>query len=177
MTSHAPLDRASRITELQASRDAFRNAVSGLTDDQARFKTAPERWSIEEIVEHVAVSEHGMYTLITKLHEVSIDPHAAESAASLAGASDRKAMPRTAPERVHPKGRFGGLAGALAKFIENRERTIEFIKNCQDDLHTRIIQHPLGLMNGQDCLVVLTRHPVRHVEQINEIKAEPGYPR
>ena len=178
MTSPAPLDRrAISVEKLNATREAFRNAVDGLSEAQARFKPSPDRWNVEEIVEHVAVAEHGMYVFITRLHEVSIDPHAAESAASLAGALDRKTTPLSAPERVHPKGRFGDLNGALDKFLENRERTIEFVKSCQDDLCTRIIRHPLGLMNGQDCLTVLTYHPARHIEQINELKAEPDFPR
>jgi hypothetical protein len=131
---------------------------------------------VEEIVEHLAIAEHGLYRFISELHEVSIDPHTAESAASLARTADRKTTPLTAPERSLPKGKFGNLKGALAKFLENRQRTIEFVRDCQADLRTRLIRHPAGLMNGQDCLTVLTFHPTRHIEQINELKSDPGYP-
>jgi uncharacterized damage-inducible protein DinB len=177
MTSPAPPDRALLLANLQATRDAFRSAVTGLSDVQARFKPSAECWSIEQIVEHVTVAEHGMYTFITRLHEVSLDPHSAESSATLARASDRKSKPLAAPDRALPKGRFEGLQAALDKFLENRERTIEFVKNCRDDLRLRIIHHPLGLLNGEDCLVVLINHPARHVEQINEIKADRAFPK
>jgi hypothetical protein len=176
MTSPDPLDRSTSIANLQATRDALESAVTGLSEAQARFKPTPDRWSVEEIVEHLAIAEHGLYRFISELHEVSIDPHTAESAASLARTADRKTTPLTAPERSLPKGKFGDLQGALAKFLENRQRTIEFVMNCQDDLRTRLIRHPAGLMNGQDCLTVLTFHPTRHIEQINELKSDPGYP-
>jgi hypothetical protein len=169
--------RALAVANLQSTRDALQVAVAGLSEAQARFKPSPERWCVEEIVEHLAVAEHGMYRFISTLHEVSDDPHTAESAASLLRAGDRQKMPLSAPERVHPKSRFGSLNAALSKFLENRERTIEFVKSCHDDLRLRLIQHPLGLINGHDCLTVLTRHPARHVEQINELKADPSFPR
>ena len=176
MTSPDPRERGLALINLRCTRDAFQAAVSGLSEDQARFKPSPERWSIEEIVEHVTVAEHGMYRFISDLHEVSADPHTAESAASFARTTDRKQMPLPAPERVLPKRRFDSLGAALAKFLENRARTIEFVENCTDDLRLRLIQHPVGLLNGQDCLAVIINHADRHIDQINELKADPRFP-
>jgi len=169
-------ERAAAVEILKATRDALQHAAAGLSDVQTRFKPSPEKWCIEEIVEHLAVAEHGMYRFISELHEVSDDPHEAESAASVARTSDRGRMPLNAPERVHPKARFGSLNGALKQFIENRNRTIEYVGNCQGDLRLRLIEHPLGPMNAKDCLAVLTYHPARHIEQINELKADPAFP-
>jgi hypothetical protein len=168
--------RALALANLHATREALQASVAGLSETQARFKPAPDRWNVEEIVEHVATAEHGMYRFITELHEVSTDPHEAESAASLNLTSDRKNRPLLAPERARPKGRYGSLDAALSQFLANRARTIAFIENCQDDLRFRLIQHPAGLLNAQDCLRVLTYHPARHVEQINELKSHPAFP-
>lgn len=168
--------RATAIAKLQETRDALCAAVTGLSDAQAHFKPTPDRWCVEEIVEHVAVAEHGMYRYITALHEISTDPHADESATTLARTADRKNRPLSAPERVRPKKRFDSLAAALQQFLENRERTIQFLHGCTSDLRLRIIDHPAGLLNAQDCMTVLTFHPARHVEQIDELKAHPAYP-
>ncbi len=170
-------DRASILAELFHSREALRNSVSGLSEAQARFKPSADRWSIEEIVEHVAIAEHGMYRLITAYHQPCDDSQRSISAASLARMSDRKKRPFVAPERVVPKNRFGSLNAALEKFLESRERTIEFVKSCPDDLRLRMVDHPAGRMNGRDCMKVICLHPARHVEQINELKADPAYPR
>jgi hypothetical protein len=170
-------ERAAAVSKLESTRDAFGQAVSGLSEVQARFKPNSARWSVEEIVEHVAVAEHGMYRFIADLHERSTDPHEAESAATLARTSDRKNMPLECPERARPKQRFAGLTQALKQFLDNRARTIEFVKNCDDDLRLRLIHHPAGLLNARDCLTILTYHPARHVEQIAELKADPQFPR
>jgi hypothetical protein len=170
-------DRAAALANLESSRDAFQAGVAGLSEAQARFKPSAERWSVEEIIEHVAIAEHGMYRFISELHETSSDPHTEENAAALARASDRKGMPLVAPERARPKARFGSLQAALKQFLDNRERTIEFVRNCSDDLRLRLVQHPLGLVNGEGCLAILTLHPIRHLEQINELKADPAFPR
>jgi hypothetical protein len=164
------------VKKLQSTRDAFRQAVSGLSGAQAYFKPAPDRWSIGEIVEHVAVTEHGMFRLITHYFEPITEPEDEVSAVSLERASDRMRMPIQAPERTRPRGRFGGLSGALTQFLANRERSIEYVRNCQDDLRMRIVTHPVGRVNGRDCLHILIDHPLRHLEQINEVKAADGYP-
>jgi hypothetical protein len=170
-------ERAAFLQNLSRTRDNFQQAALGLSVAQAQFKPTQDCWSIAEIVEHVAIAEHGMYRFITELHQRSDDPHEAESAASLARAADRKHLPLMAPERAHPKGKFGSLPAAMNQFLENRERTIAFVRNCQDDLRFRLVQHPLGILNGKDCLTVLTYHPARHIEQMDELKASPGFPR
>ena len=104
-----------------------------------------------------------MYRYINDLHKMGSDPHSAESAATIARAASRQHLRLQAPERVHPKNLFGSLQASLSKFLENRDRTIEYIQNCRDDLRLRIIDHPLGLMNAEDCLKVIISHPARHV--------------
>jgi hypothetical protein len=170
-------ERFAFLQHLARTRDDFQQAAAGLSAAQAQFKPTPKCWSVEEIVEHVAIAEHGMYRFITEMHQLSDDPHEAESTANLARASDRKHLPLMAPERAHPKGKLGSLPAAMNQFLENLERTIAFVRNCQDDLRFRLIQHPLGILNGKDCLTVLTYHPARHIQQMDELKASPRFPR
>jgi len=170
-------ERTKAVAKLASTRERFKQAVAGLSEAQGSYKPSPERWSIAEIAEHVAIVEHGLYRLISELHERSDDPHEEQSAATLALAAHRKKMPIAAPERSLPKGRFGGVDDAVAKFVDNRERSIEFVKNCTEDLRFRLIPHPLGKLNGRDGLTVLTYHPIRHIEQIEEVKASVDFPR
>ena len=169
-------ERDSLIKRLQSSREALRHAVAGLSGAQAYFKPSPDRWSIGEIVEHLAVTEHGMFRLITHYFELVTQPEDEVSAVSLERGSNRVRTPLQAPERTRPRGRFGGLSDSLTQFLANRERTIEYVKNCPDDLRLRMINHPVGRLNGLDCLRLLIDHPLRHLEQINEVKAADGYP-
>jgi len=57
-------ERENALKNLQASRDAFLKSIAGLSEKQWRFKPAPDRWSVAEISEHIAVSESTIFGMI-----------------------------------------------------------------------------------------------------------------
>src|SRR2546430_4515720 len=48
-------DRA--VAELEGSKKAFLDATKGLSPAQSNFKAAPDRWSVAECSEHIALAE------------------------------------------------------------------------------------------------------------------------
>jgi len=50
-------ERAALIAQLERTRDLLRAATRGLTPAQATYKTAADRWSVLECVEHLALTE------------------------------------------------------------------------------------------------------------------------
>ena len=50
-------DRTYLVTELTRSRDELIRETKGLSEKQWNFKESPERWSINEIVEHLSIWE------------------------------------------------------------------------------------------------------------------------
>ena len=80
------------------------------------------------------------------------------------------------PGHVIPTGRFGSLAKALEQFSANRDETIAYLSELQGRLHARSIVHPIGPMTCHECFIMIANHPLRHLEQIREIQASPGYP-
>jgi len=169
-------ERAVWLERLKSGRDAFVQAVCGLSESQARFKTCADRWSIEEIVEHVAITERHLLASISQNYELVETAENEVSSAALNKGRDRKASPLAAPERLYPAAEFGGLAGALEHFFASREATIQFVQGCEADLRLRMTNHPLGRMHGRDVLKIVIGHPARHLEQIAEVKAAAGYP-
>src|SRR5580692_12542908 len=59
-------ERQKAVDLLIRSRQALLDAVDGVTEQQARWKPGPERWSILEYVEHLAVSDDGLVELVKK---------------------------------------------------------------------------------------------------------------
>jgi uncharacterized damage-inducible protein DinB len=171
-----PAERCTLVERLRASREIFLQAAGDVSDDQAAFRPAPDRWSIHEIAEHVAIAEYGMYRLITALYEPLDVPANPEHEEILFQRGLERPNKMDAPERVRPKGRYESLAKALQQFNENRERTIQYIGTCDDDLRMRATQHLLGRLSCQECLMVLIAHPIRHADQVREVKQAPGYP-
>jgi hypothetical protein len=50
-------DRDKAVTELEGSRKVFLDATKGLSAAQWNFKPAPDRWSVAECSEHIALAE------------------------------------------------------------------------------------------------------------------------
>src|SRR5437763_5185113 len=57
-------ERQAAIERLESSRDKLRASIAGLSEQQAVFKPSPERWSILQLVEHLATSDPGLMALI-----------------------------------------------------------------------------------------------------------------
>src|SRR5438093_9739294 len=62
LTQH---DRDSLLKHLQQTRQAFLDSISGLSDAQWTFREGPDRWSIAEVAEHIAISETTILRLVT----------------------------------------------------------------------------------------------------------------
>ena len=176
MEAAAPA-RAGLIKDLQESRDTFIAGVTGITDAQGKFKPAPDRWSVEEVAEHLALVELGMMARLTQEATPSEHVERPERQADLRKLGVERINKRNAPERARPTGRFGSLSNALTEFKANREKTLAFIRDCQDDLHARTVVHPIGAMTCHELVVLMASHTLRHLEQVRELQAAPGYPR
>ena len=50
-------DRDRALQYLENTKQAVLNATAGLSDAQWNFKSAPDRWSIAEVMEHIAAAE------------------------------------------------------------------------------------------------------------------------
>src|SRR3989442_4847503 len=50
-------DRERSVKYLQQTRDGVVGATKGLSEAQMKFKPAPDRWSVAETLEHIALAE------------------------------------------------------------------------------------------------------------------------
>src|SRR5215813_12817129 len=59
-------ERAEAVKYFEETRQNFLDAIKGLSEAQWRYKAGPDRWSIAEVAEHIAVSEETLFNLVTK---------------------------------------------------------------------------------------------------------------
>jgi hypothetical protein len=168
--------RAGLIERLHETRETFLAGVAGISDAQGKFKPAPDRWSIEECVEHIALVENGLLVRLTQEATPSEHVERPERQAELHKLGWDRSGKRSAPERARPSGRFGSVSKALAEFVLNRAKTIAYLRDCQHDLHARTVVHPIGAMTCHELVVLMSAHTLRHLDQIREVQATPGYP-
>ena len=176
-------DRDFAIDQLQTSRKDFLDAVTGLTPEQLNFKAAPDRWSIAECAEHITISEDFIGGMIKG--QMLKGPATPEKRAELKvtdemilkGVPDRSQKFK-APEPIVPKKRWPDLETTVAHFKESRDANIAYLGTTQDDLRDHFAPHPaLGLMDAYQWFLLLTGHTERHIAQIQEVKADPKYPK
>ena len=171
-------DRDYVLSQLHASHRVFLDALAGLTEAQWKFKPAPDRWSIAECAEHVALSEDFMFERIQKLLKTPAAPEKKSEVTNdeiMKGWLDR-GQKAQAGAATSPTGRFAAPAKLAAYFNLRRERTLEYVRTTQDALRAHFDSGAAGL-DAYQWLLAIAGHTERHVLQINEVKADPRYPR
>jgi hypothetical protein len=165
---------------LTRSRQVVLDAVAGVTESQATWQPHAERWSVRQYVEHLAISDDGLVAMIRKSLQGPVVEETAEARQQRQAKIRATSMPRgvnKAPEVLKPDGRFASLGDAVNGFLAARERTMEFARSTQDDLHRHFFPHTvLGPMNGYEWLVANARHAELHAGHIRELRAMDGFP-
>jgi uncharacterized damage-inducible protein DinB len=158
---------------LQDGREKWLAAIRDISEHDALFSPGEDQWNILQVAEHVATSERQMLTMWKKLSTPGTAPRE-KDAGIISGQGDRNKK-NPAPERSVPTGRFTALRDAEKAFVENREATMAALAEAED-LRGKVVDHPLaGICDGYQLFLIIALHPVRHVYQVEEIQAAPGY--
>ena len=173
-------ERESAIKRLTRSRQALLEAVEGVSETQARWKPAPDRWSILEYVEHLAVSDDELVAMIRRSLKTPAQPETEEERKGREQKIRETPMPRgvnRAPEALKPGGQFKSLADAMDAFMAARARTLDFALTTQDDLRSHFSPHTvLGPLDGYQWLTGNAHHAETHAAHIREIREMEGFP-
>jgi uncharacterized damage-inducible protein DinB len=176
-------EREFALKDLQRTHDKFLQSIAGLSQKQWTFKLAPDRWSIAEVAEHIAVSESAIFGLVQK--QVMTSPAAPEKREQVKG-KDEIVMQRIpdrshkaqAPEFLRPTGRWATEAALTQAFEASRQATMDYVRTTNDDLRDHFFDHPaLGTMDGYQWLLLISAHSERHTAQIEEVKADTNFPK
>ena len=175
-------ERDQVVKYLTGTRDRVIRESEKLTDAQWNFKPAPGRWSVGEVVEHLALAESFLFDLQQKTiggPEAPADQRAAtrgKDETIMTGVPDRTKKAQ-APEPLQPGARLGSRAEVLAAFKERRAKTIAYASTTKDDLRSRVSDSPLGPVDAYQWLLFAAAHSERHLAQLLEVKADPNFPK
>ena len=176
--TQAERDRA--VAELTASRQQFLDSVAGLSPAQWNFKPDEKTWSVAECAEHIAISEDLIFGSVTKIVQAPAEPDKKSAATDdfiLKAVVDRTHKFQ-APEALRPTHRFATPQETIDHFKQSREHTIAYVRDTQDDLRGHFFDHPvLKTMDAYQWILLLSAHSQRHTAQLNEVKANPNFPK
>lgn len=153
----AGMDTSALLQALALHGEVLASAFDGLSEDEARYRPAPERWSALEILGHLVDEEHGDFRV--RLGLTLEDP--------------RAPWPRIDPqgwvrERKHQQRAPTEL---LAEFCEERRRSLLWLHDLRQPAwhHTHV--HPeLGELRAGDLLAAWAAHDVLHLRQLADTR-------
>src|SRR6266851_6887450 len=176
--TQAEKDKA--LQYLETTKKNVLEATKGLSEAQWNFKSAPDRWSVAQVMEHIAAAEdyiRGMVKekiMMAPAGEPGRDVKKTDESV-LAMVPDRTTKAQ-APEPLVPTNRFGSPEGSIKHFVDSRAATEDFLKTTTG-LRDHVTDSPLGKLDGYEFVLFIAAHSERHTKQINEVKADPNFPK
>jgi hypothetical protein len=176
-------ERTKATDYLKQTQKDFLSSIEGVSEAQWKFKAAPDRWSIAETAEHIAVTEGFIWEMVTG--KIMKSPAAPERRAEVKGKEDmimtkipdrsRKAQ---APEPLKPTGRWTTREALAKEFESIRAKEIAYVTETREDLRSHFEEHPaVKTLDAWQWLLFNGAHCKRHTAQILEVKADPNYPK
>lgn len=156
--------------------EALKNVLREITPDEATALPGDEKWSIQQIAEHVSMVGSGVVRICSRLLGAARtggkesgggSPAPEEFAQRVADIADKKLE---APEIVHPTGDV-----SIAETIDRLEKIDEALEALRPDLERydsseHKFPHPyFGDMTAAEWLIVKGGHEARHTKQIQRL--------
>jgi len=180
-TSITSKERKFAATHLKDTKVDVLKSVKGLSRAQLDFKTDPDKWSIRECVYHIAVSEKTLWRLLQNTMKQPANPEK-RSDIKL---TDDQIISMTediggkfiATQNLESKNTtYKTLDEALESFKSIRTEHIKHMKTTTEDLRNHIVQLPVGWVDCYQICLFMSAHSNRHMQQIEELKADPNFP-
>ena len=141
---------------LRANGEVFKNLFQSVSDEQARWKPATDRWSILEVVNHLYDEEREDFR--KRLELVLNDPEETWPAIDPEG----WVVQRNYNER--------DLKQSLHSFFEEREKSLLWLNNLDLPNWQATHQHPqMGPMSAELILANWLAHDLFHIRQVADL--------
>ena len=164
------------------SYDALERSVAGLTPEQLSFKPAADRWSISQCLEHIVITERMLFAEAKKGLESPESPNRRKEVKItdeevLKAIRDRSHKAQ-APEALAPKGKYTDPKQALQELEGDRKAIMAYLNTRPlEDLRNHITDTFFGPTDSFHSFLYIAGHTGRHTLQIDEVKADPRFPK
>jgi len=175
-------ERQYAVKFLKETENSVLDKVKGLTAEQLKFKPAPDRWSVEECLKHIAVTEQALWQMASTTMQQPANPDKRSEIKMtdeqlISMMEDRTHKVQTMDQFKPENTPFKSAEDALASFKANRGKLIMYVKSTQDDLRDHVATMPFGMVDCYQIVLFIGAHSNRHAQQIAEVMADPGFPK
>ena len=169
-------DREHLVAHLEMTQSWLADEVAGLSPAQLNYRSAPDRWTIAEVVQHLAIAEPNYWKILEdslKQPPRKLDKQATDADVLWYGI-DRTRHEKTSPDE-NPKDQNIDVAQALKTFLAMHSRLLALARTTNEDLRAHAV--PEWGVDAYQCLLEISTHEQRHILQIREVKAGSGFPK
>ena len=140
------------IARFAANREAFAALLSGVPDEQARWRPAPAKWSILEVINHLYDEEREDFR--ARLRLLLADP--------------QREWPAINPQQWAVERRYNEreLKESLARFLAERDESLAWLRSLAAPNWESRYEHPRGALSAGDLLASWLAHDFLHIRQL-----------
>jgi len=164
------------VKELERTEAKLLASLESVSPAQWNYKIAPDRWSVAEVTEHITAAEPFIRAMIVKSLETPAAEGSKKDEMVSKGLLDRTHKFK-APEPLIPTNKYANKADAIAAYKAERAKTIELARSAADFRAHGMDHFAFGPLDSYGWVLFLSAHSERHTAQIEEVKADPGYPK
>ncbi len=167
---------------LLEAQDGVMASVKGLSEEQLKFKPAADKWSVEDCIKHIAVTETALWQMTEG--NIKGDPNPDKRSEIkwtdeevMKNIEDRTNKVKTFPAMEPQNTSYKTMDEALTSFTENRKKLIEYVNTTEEDLRNHVTTMPFASFDCYQMILFIGAHSIRHTKQIEEIKADANFPK
>ena len=144
------------MTQLKTQGQAILKLVTGLTEEEARWKPASDSWSVLEVLNHLIDEE--IYDFRTHLDHILHTPH--------------QPWPEIDPIGWVTKHQYNqqDLHDSLVRFEVEREQSLNWLAELPDPDWKAAVSDPRGTLSAGDMLASWLAHDLLHLRQLVELR-------
>jgi PHP family Zn ribbon phosphoesterase len=175
-------ERKTAISLMKETRMDALKAVKGLSEAQLNFKQAPDKWSVKECMYHIAISEKNLGDMMEAAMKAPANPEKRSEIKTtdeglIKMMEDRSSKFKTVAPFEPVNTPYKSLDEAVDAFKSRRMDHIKYLKSTTEDMRNHVVQMPFGYLDCYQLCLMIGSHSNRHTQQINEVKADPAFPK
>ena len=175
-------ERKFAAEHMKSTKAELQDAIKGLSTAQLSYKTSADKWSVQECVYHITLSEKTLWAMLETSMKAGPTPEKKKDlkvtdAQVLKMTEDRTNKVKTFAPLEPQNSPYKSLDEAMNDFKMTRTAHIKYIKATSEDLRNHFVQMPFGMLDCYQLCLLISAHTDRHVQQLNEVKADAGFPK
>ena len=159
----------------------LQEAVKGLSAAQLTYKISAHKWSVQECVYHIAISEKNLWAMLESSMKGPATPEKKKALTItdeqvITMIEDRTNKRKTSAPLEPENTAYKSFDEAMNDFKTTRTAHIKYIKATSEDLRNHFVQMSFGLLDCYQLCLMISAHTNRHTQQLKDVKADAGYP-